>query len=142
MSNRSAAVQNVGSVETREGRVVTFPNILQHQVQPFKLEDPTRPGHRKILALFLVDPNIRVISTAHVPCQQKEWWAEPIMRNDGPFSKLPTELRRLVVESSEDFPISLEEAKVIREELMEERKKYELASNNNFEAIEISLCEH
>jgi hypothetical protein len=64
------------------------------------------------------------------------------MRNDGPFSKLPTELRSLVVESCEDFPISLEEAKVIRDELMEERKKYELASNNHFEAIEISLCEH
>ena len=52
-------LQFVGSVDTREGRLLTFPNILQHQVQPFSLVDPSKPGHRKILALFLVDPHLR-----------------------------------------------------------------------------------
>ncbi|KXN81965.1 hypothetical protein AN958_03373 [Leucoagaricus sp. SymC.cos] len=142
MKNWSAAVQNAGSIETREGRVITFPNILQHQVQPFRLADPEKAGHRKILALFLVDPNVRVISTAHVPCQQKEWWADPMLRSDGPLSRLPAELRSLVIHNSKDFPISIDEAKEFRKELMEERKKYELASNGHFEEIEISLCEH
>ena len=69
--NGESAIQEVGSVLCREGRLVTFPNILQHQVQPFKLVDLTKKGHRKILALFLVDPGIRVISTTNVPPQQK-----------------------------------------------------------------------
>ena len=56
-----------------EGRLVTFPNTVQHRVAPFALADPTKPGHRKILALFLIDPHRRVISTANVPPQQAEW---------------------------------------------------------------------
>ena len=55
--NNEGSVQEVGGVETREGRLLTFPNTLQHQVQPFELQDKTKPGHRKILALFLVDPS-------------------------------------------------------------------------------------
>jgi hypothetical protein len=70
--NDEAAVQEVGSVLCKEGRLLTFPNILQHQVQPFELADKTKKGHRKILALFLVDPGIRVISTANVPPQQRD----------------------------------------------------------------------
>ncbi|KAG5633649.1 hypothetical protein DXG03_006869, partial [Asterophora parasitica] len=74
--NEGPMLQDVGSVDTREGRLLTWPNVLQHRVHPFSLADPTKPGHRKIVALFLVDPNIRIISTANVPCQQREWWAE------------------------------------------------------------------
>jgi hypothetical protein len=70
--NEEAAVQEVGSVLCKEGRLLAFPNILQHQVQPFELVDKTKKGHRKILALFLVDPGIRVISTANVPPQQRD----------------------------------------------------------------------
>jgi hypothetical protein len=51
-------VQTIGNVECREDRLIRFPNTLQHLVGPFELEDPTKPGHRKILALFLVDPNV------------------------------------------------------------------------------------
>jgi hypothetical protein len=69
--NYESAIQEVGSVLCREGRLVTFPNILQHRVEPFKWLDPTKNGYRKILALFLVDPGIRIISTANVPPQQK-----------------------------------------------------------------------
>ncbi|OJD23982.1 hypothetical protein ACJ73_04661 [Blastomyces percursus] len=58
------------------GRLLTFPNVLQHRVSPFHLEDASKPGHKKILALFLVDPNIRVISSANVPCQRRDSWAE------------------------------------------------------------------
>ncbi|KAF9449677.1 hypothetical protein P691DRAFT_812021 [Macrolepiota fuliginosa MF-IS2] len=142
IQNWSAAVQDVGSVETRSGRVITFPNILQHQVQPFKLQDPAKPGHRKILALFLIDPHIRVISTAHVPCQQKEWWVEPMVKNDGPLAKLPVELRSLIVNESKGFPLSLGEAKDLRKELMEEREKYEIVLDSHFNSVQISLCEH
>lgn len=65
--------QVIGDVVCRDGRLLTFPNTLQHRVYPFELENKTKPGHRKILALFLVDPNIRIISTAHVPSQRRDW---------------------------------------------------------------------
>ena len=76
---------------------------------PFKLADPTKPGHRKILALFLVDPNIRIISTANVPPQQREWWAEEVAKNGGALGKLSAELKEQVFEKVDDFPIGMEE---------------------------------
>ena len=79
--NNTAAVQEIGSVSCKEGRLITFPNILQHKVCPFRLADPTKKGHRKILALFLVDPGIRVISTANVPPQQRGWWSEEVIKS-------------------------------------------------------------
>ncbi|KAF9443183.1 hypothetical protein P691DRAFT_843796 [Macrolepiota fuliginosa MF-IS2] len=140
LENNEPAVQVVGSVEAREGRLVTFPNILQHRVQPFRLVDPTKPGHRKILALFLVDPNIRIISTANIPCQQRDWWGREVA---GALKNLPVELRDRVVWDVGDFPISLERAKELREELMAERKEYLLSyQETNFSSVEISLCEH
>jgi len=69
-------VQNVGSVDTREGRLLTFPTVLQHLAGSFKLADPTKPGHQKAVALFFVDPNIKVISTAPVPGQRNNWWID------------------------------------------------------------------
>lgn len=67
-------MQDVGGVDTREGRLFIFPNTLQHGVGLFKLADPAAPGHRKAVALFLVDPNVKIISTANVPCERQDWW--------------------------------------------------------------------
>ncbi|RDB21416.1 hypothetical protein Hypma_011642 [Hypsizygus marmoreus] len=135
-------VQDIGSVDTLEGRLLTWPNILQHQVQPFRLADPTKPGHRKIVALFLVDPNIRIISTSNVPCQRRDWWSEPIEDEKGPISALPAELRDRIFGDVEDFPISLEEAKGLRVKLMEERKVYVVEHDRAFKQHFFSLCEH
>ncbi|TFK67172.1 hypothetical protein BDN72DRAFT_899202 [Pluteus cervinus] len=120
-------IQDIGSVETREGRLITFPNHLQHKVEAFRLEDPTQPGYRKILALFLVDPQTRILSSRNIPCQRLDWWAEAI-GNAGakdtaldPFSRLPAEVQGQIFDKVEDFPISLDEAKILRLELMDER---------------------
>lgn len=121
---------------------MTFPNILQHQVQPFELEDRTKPGHRKILALFLVDPNIKIISSANVPCQRKDWWREEIGCQGGIDARLPRELGDLVFEEVEDFPIGMEEAKKMRLKLMKKRKAFVLKEVKFFEEETFSLCEH
>jgi Protein of unknown function (DUF4246) len=134
-------VQDVGDVICKEGRLLTFPNILQHQVQPFKLEDPSKPGHRKILALFLVDPNIRVISTANVPPQQRDWWSEEVL-STGVFDRLAKELQDKTFKSVDNFPIGLDEAKLLRLELINERKDFVVKQNNVFNSFTISLCEH
>lgn len=151
--NEEPGVQYVGNVETKEGRLLTFPNILQHRVQPFQLEDPTKPGHRKIVALFLVDPNVRVVSTAHVPAQQVDWWRESSVMGKGTdapseviatgLDQLPVELKDKIFEEIEGFPITLREAKELREELMEERKSF---IRGHAQAVQeynaFSLCEH
>ncbi|KAF5383139.1 hypothetical protein D9615_005036 [Tricholomella constricta] len=147
-------IQVVGAVETREGRLLTWPNILQHQVQPFRLADATKPGHRKIVALFLVDPGIRIVSTANVPCQQKEWWIEKVVEataaaagagekgRGNAIAELPLELRDHIFGDVDEFPIGLGEAKEVRVQLMEERKKFVVAHGKAFARHEFSLCEH
>ena len=133
------SVREVGSVATKEGRLLTFPNVLQHCVAPFELVDKTKPGHRKILAMFLVDPFVRVISTANVPPQQRDWWAEVVTTDKGPLAKLPTELQELVVQDVEEFPISLAEAKKIRERLMEERAAFTTEVNSRCQIFWVTL---
>ena len=70
-------------------------------MSPFRLTDPTKPGHRRFIALWLVDPNVRIISTANVPPQQLNWWADSIFTRPNQsrsevLSKLPTELVQLL----------------------------------------------
>ncbi|VUC30769.1 unnamed protein product [Clonostachys rosea] len=74
-------LQNYGSVETKEGRLLAFPNVFHHRVSPFELKDKTKPGHRRFIALWLVDPLTRVISTANVPPQQQDWWMDRTFKN-------------------------------------------------------------
>ncbi|CAI4213483.1 unnamed protein product [Parascedosporium putredinis] len=69
-------VQSHGSVVTAPGRLLAFPNVLQHRVEPFGLEDETRPGRRRFVALWLVDPHFEIVSTANVAPQQGAIMAE------------------------------------------------------------------
>ncbi|KAL0064466.1 hypothetical protein AAF712_008630 [Marasmius tenuissimus] len=143
VKQQGPALQILGSVVTKEGRLVAFPNVLQHRVEPFGLVDAEKPGYRKILALFLVDPYIRTLSTANVPPQQKVWWADLVYKNESTrLSKLPVEVFDRVVEMTEDWPISLEEAKKVREELMAQRRHFVGKVNGDFEQQAFSFCEH
>ncbi|KAH8812737.1 hypothetical protein F5884DRAFT_315906 [Xylogone sp. PMI_703] len=132
--------QEVLSVVCEEDRLLTFSNILQHQVKPFKLADPTKPGHRKILALFLVDPRMRVISTANIPPQQHHWWAGEVARMQS-LDRLPPELQQKVMDEV-DYPMHMDEAKKLRLELMEERSIFAREQNDIFTSHEFNLCEH
>ena len=115
-------MQGVGEVITKSNRCVAFPNLYQHRVQPFRLEDPTKPGHRKILVFFLVDPTRRVLSATDVAPQQREWVTEA-MHSAGQvsaFGKLPVELLEMISNANEGAMIRLE-AEEYRKELMSER---------------------
>ncbi|MFC8370237.1 DUF4246 domain-containing protein [Streptomyces sp. NPDC057239] len=115
LENEDALNQVLGSASTPAGRCLAFPNVLQHRVGSFRLADPTRPGHRKILAFFLVDPSEKIVSTSDVPPQQ-------------PWSDTST--------------MTLEQAKGYREELMRERKFFVDEHNEQLYEREFSLCEH
>ncbi|KAJ1858370.1 hypothetical protein GGH12_000021 [Coemansia sp. RSA 1822] len=131
--------QKIGGVEAKNGRCIVFPNIYQHQVSGFKLADPTKPGHRKILAFFFIDPTTRIPSTEIVPPQQREWWSETVMRR-GAMGNLPILVKDQIAKHV-DFPISLAEAKELRLKLMEERSTNNSASESLF-SPEFYLCEH
>jgi len=105
IQNEEAAIQELGEVVTREDRLLAFPNVLQHSVRPFELADPSKPGHRKLLAMFLVDPHVRVISTGNVPPQNRAWWSEEV-RKVKPFKMLAPEIFEKIIEEVEEFPIS------------------------------------
>ncbi|KFY72305.1 hypothetical protein V499_07558 [Pseudogymnoascus sp. VKM F-103] len=96
----SSCLQHYGSAETRQGRLLAFPNVFHHRVSPFKLQDPTKPGHRRFIALWLVDPHQRIISTGNVPPQQQDWWAEAVFGNgaDANTGNMPPELLELIAE--------------------------------------------
>ncbi|NNN29448.1 DUF4246 domain-containing protein [Streptomyces sp. S3(2020)] len=115
LENEDALNQVLGSASTPAGRCLAFPNILQHRVGSFRLTDPTRPGYRKILAFFLVDPSEKIVSTSDVPPQQP--W-------------------------SESSTMTLEQAKEYREQLMQERKFFVDEHNQELYEREFSLCEH
>ncbi|RSM06593.1 hypothetical protein CDV31_009022 [Fusarium ambrosium] len=115
-----ACLQNYGRVETREGRLLAFPNVFHHRVTPFELADKTKPGHRRFIALWLVDPFMRVISTANVPPQQEEW------------------LEQKGIEGT----MSAEEAKGHREKLMKERAAFRNDAEGSWEGVDYGFCEH
>ncbi|KAJ8131740.1 hypothetical protein O1611_g1883 [Lasiodiplodia mahajangana] len=141
ISTDDGSLQRLGRVITREGRFIAFPNVLAHQVQPFELADPSRPGHRKILAMFLVDPNFRVLSTSVVPPQRKDWWAREV-RKIRPLSGLPTEIFELIIEAVDGFPMSWDDALAIRETLMRERSWVTEAFDQEMEQNTYNFCEH
>lgn len=109
----SAGVQRVGGVATPEGRMVAFPNVLQHRVGPVRLVDEDRPGKRMVVAMFLVDPRQRVLSTAEVPPQRRDWWAREVGEDGEEAERLGEE------EAAGTW--TWEEAVRVREELMAER---------------------
>ncbi|UNI18003.1 hypothetical protein JDV02_004304 [Purpureocillium takamizusanense] len=134
-----STIQDVGSVLTKKGRVVFFPNLYVHRVEPFRLVDPRLPGHRKILALFLVDPAVPVVSTANVPPQQRHWWQGENHIRRG--SRLPPELAAMVLDNVNHF-IDDDEAKKLRGELMAERTAMQDATDGALNSIEFNFCEH
>lgn len=111
-------VQDVGRIITQQDRCIAFPNLYQHLVSPFRLADATKPGHRKILVFFLVDPNIAIPSATTVAPQQ-EAWIRCAIDGTALWQRLPVELQECIWKWLD--PMTEEQAKRYREQLMEER---------------------
>ncbi|KAK7061191.1 hypothetical protein R3P38DRAFT_2828031 [Favolaschia claudopus] len=138
--------QDLGSIVTSAGRALAWPNIYQHCVSPFRLADPTKPGHRKILAIFLVDPSIDPIPSAtDIPPQQAEWAHDALdeaRHNEGStFSRLPPELLNLVSDRLPDTFMSRVEAEAYRLALMKERTAFVGVHGKELKHS-YNMCEH
>lgn len=115
--------QELGHLISSEGLSVVFPNTYQHRVKPFGLVDKTKPGFRKILVFFLVDPTTKIISTGNVQPQQLDW---DDVRDD----------------DREGATMTRKEAEEFREKLMFERKYARDTYEKEYYEREFSLCEH
>ncbi|WP_411075936.1 DUF4246 family protein [Streptomyces sp. cmx-4-7] len=89
----------------------------RHRVGSFRLADPTRPGHRRFLAFFLVDPSRRIVSTSDVR-------------------------RAAVAALVRDLDDGARTVRGVREQLMRKRKFFVDEHNEQLHEREFSLCEH
>lgn len=88
---------------------------------------------------FLVDPTVEILSTARVPPQQKAWFLNEVQK--GPSPNLPELVVDRIVQLM-PWPLTLKEAKGLREDLMQERKFFVKSSNEWLFERPFSLCEH
>ncbi|KAF5980952.1 hypothetical protein FBULB1_4973 [Fusarium bulbicola] len=115
-----SCIQSYGDVDTPEGHLLAFPNVSQHGISSFKLQDPTKSGHRHFFDLWLADPHRRIPSTANVPPQQKDWWTGS--------GEVPKGL------------MDVEETRAHRLKLMDERTAEKARAL--WESIDYNFCEH
>ncbi|KAJ6544145.1 hypothetical protein B0H19DRAFT_1169749 [Mycena capillaripes] len=146
MKPNSHCFQDLGSIATTAGRALAWPNIYHHRVTPFHLVDPTKPGHRKILAIFLVDPSIEPIPSAtNIPPQQADWVFDALedarMDPRSFFSKLPPELSNSVRDHFPDTLMTRAEAEEYRLELMKERTGFTQSREEKL-SYSFNMCEH
>jgi hypothetical protein len=80
-------------------QIPTFGSL--HHLSSFGLTDPTKPGHRRLIALRLIDPLQKIISIANVPPQQPDWALDSLIGTSpqsrkAALSKVPTEVMILM----------------------------------------------
>ncbi|KAJ6510580.1 hypothetical protein C8R45DRAFT_964560 [Mycena sanguinolenta] len=146
MGRDEELLQNIGSVVTKAGRTLSWPNLFQHCVSPFKLADPSKPGHRKILAVFLVDPTQdRIVSATDIPSQQADWagvaFDEACNEPSSRLGVLPQELCDLVKDNFPETVMGLKEAEAYRLKLMKERTASVVEHAHEYVQT-FNMCEH
>jgi hypothetical protein len=99
--------------------------IFIPQVSPFELSDPSKPGHRKILVFFLIDPTHIIPSATTVPPRQPSV-VRHILREQGPGSRLSTLPLEILDTIAGMVPgvMDRHEAESIKDELMAERSVF------------------
>ncbi|RAO66335.1 uncharacterized protein BHQ10_002347 [Talaromyces amestolkiae] len=127
--NGMLSYQDIGSVATPQGRLITFPSVLEYKAEPFQLLDATLPGHYRSIKMFLIDPHYRVCSTRNVPPQQHHWWTQEAGK-ELTSAGLPYELVDEIFRGTEDWPMGREEAKQHRHNLTREHIWNETARFN------------
>ena len=128
------ANQYLGSFVAREGRAIVFPNLYQHKVEPFSLADPTKPGKRTIVAFFLCDPTMRVLSTSDIPPQQVDWMRDIFYSTSvtpSRFLSLPPEIKDRILDTllANEILLDKKGADKVRDALMTERSKFVKSQN-------------
>jgi len=120
-TNPAPSLQDLGSVVAPQGRLLVWPNVLHHRMEPIQLLDPTVSGHCKFISLHLVDPHYRICSTRNVPPQRHDWWVEEAIEATGAAKHgLPPELIYQIDAETGNWPMGIEEAERVRLEREQE----------------------
>ncbi|OJJ46005.1 hypothetical protein ASPZODRAFT_67184 [Penicilliopsis zonata CBS 506.65] len=135
------AVQRSGAVKVVPGRLIVFPNTMQHDTRPFRLVDPSREGHSRVMMIFLVDPNIRIISTANVPPQRMDWTkeAEVLARADASLDQFPLATQDRIMNRHDGFPFTKQDAEEYRARMWKERRDFSLYHHVAFSSSVVDL---
>lgn len=136
-----AATQELGPVLFPVGRLLAFPNVFQRQRSGLSLVDKTKPGHCKTLFLYLVDPHIRIISTANVPPMREDWCENRAALIDSFLrSRVPAEVVAMIEKELGDEmnpPITLVKARKHRKRMISSRERLTERHNYLFENAEL-----
>ena len=73
-----------------------------------------------------------------MPPQRKDWWAEEVRRIEC-FAGLPEELFEMIMAAVQEFPMSWEEAVLVRERLMGERGRVNDGIERRMEEVSCSV---
>jgi hypothetical protein len=109
LENGEPAIQRPGTIRAMPGRCIMYPSAVQHKFTRFELKDKTKPGAARALVFFLVDPNIRVISTANIPPQRLDWTKDI----SGSGDQLREAMAKLALDNRNqkgNMPLTLDEA--------------------------------
>lgn len=91
--------QALGTLRVPEGRLITFPNALQHKFEAPLLNDAGRPGWIQFLQIHLVDPHYILASTRHIAPRSLDWWCEAVgFEEVCTRYKVPEELSSYVID--------------------------------------------
>ncbi|KAF8702912.1 hypothetical protein RHS03_06324, partial [Rhizoctonia solani] len=137
-------VNKLGSVITCQDRYTAVPTPYQHRASPFELADKSRPEHRKIVALPLVDSALQRPSATVVPLQQKEWRVLPIATNlilKAAFGKFSPKTIDRINTFAGGF-MTQTEAEAYRLELMDGRKAFMGEKDEKFMMVPFHMCMH
>ncbi|KAJ2587212.1 hypothetical protein H4R99_008229, partial [Coemansia sp. RSA 1722] len=94
--------QSAGSIDAKQGRLVCYPNVYEQ-------DRHYGDGSIKRLKMYFVDPSVRIVSTAIVPPQQKDWWTKTVSSVPSRVSMLPLEVQDMIF-NHVDIPMSFEKA--------------------------------
>ncbi|KAJ1878398.1 hypothetical protein LPJ57_003436 [Coemansia sp. RSA 486] len=85
-------IQSAGRVGAKQGRLICYPNVYE--------QDRYLIGERlRRLTIYFVDPSVRIVSTAIVPPQQKDWWTKAASPVPLLVSVLPLEIYGMISHS-------------------------------------------
>ncbi|KAJ5390862.1 uncharacterized protein N7496_001930 [Penicillium cataractarum] len=138
LANGEPAVQRPGSIKCKVGRSVIFPSTVQHRLTHFELKDKSKPGHNRALVFFLIDPNLRIISTANIPPQRLDWTLDI----KGDEDKTKSIMAGLALDNKDrkgPMPMSLLEALDLRWKFLEEMMEFTKYQHVAFESPVVML---
>lgn len=137
LENGEPAIQYPGSTRANVGRVVMYPSTIEHKFTRFELKDRSKSGYTRAIVFFLVDPNIRIISTANIAPQRVDW-----TKDIPPGMGVKEGLQKLALDNIDekgDMPMSLREALDMRLEVLEDVAEFTRYQHVAFESNVLML---